>query len=72
MDPAFRMIAGEPNPVAPFSHAFESNGWVFVTGQMPFVGTSIDTPYPDVIEAQTRQVIVDEHGLRELPRRRPL
>jgi len=72
MDPVFHMIAGAPNPVAPFSHAVESNGWVFVTGQMPFVGTSIDAPYPDGIEAQTRQVIVDEHCLRELLRRRPL
>ena len=51
------MIVGAPNPVAPFSHAVESDGWVFVTGQMPFVGTSIDTPYPDGIEAQTHQVM---------------
>ena len=57
MDPVFHMIAGAPNPVAPFSHAVESNGWVFVTGQMPFVGTSIDTPYPEGIEAQTHQVM---------------
>ena len=51
------MIAGAPNPVAPFSHAVEADGWVFVTGQMPFVGTSIDTPYPEGIEAQTHQVM---------------
>ena len=57
MDPVFHLIAGAPNPVAPFSHAVEADGWVFVTGQMPFVGTSIDTPYPDGIEAQTRQVM---------------
>lgn len=31
----FHMIAGGPKPVAPFSHAVESDGFVFVTGQMP-------------------------------------
>jgi reactive intermediate/imine deaminase len=51
------MIPGAPDPVAPFSHAVESDGWVFVTGQMPFTGTSIDAPYPEGIEAQTRQVM---------------
>ena len=33
--PAFFMIDGAPTPVAPFSHAVECDGWVFVTGQMP-------------------------------------
>jgi 2-iminobutanoate/2-iminopropanoate deaminase len=51
------MIAGAPDPVAPFSHAVESDGWVFVTGQMPFAGTSVDEPYPEGIDAQTRQVL---------------
>ncbi len=57
MSPLFHMIDGAPDPVAPFSHAVESDGWVFVTGQMPFPGTSIDAPYPDGIEAQTDQVM---------------
>ena len=57
MLPIFHMIDGAPDPVAPFSHAVEADGWAFVTGQMPFVGTSIDTPYPHGIEAQTRQVM---------------
>ena len=57
MTPIFHMIAGAPDPVAPFSHAVEADGWVFVTGQMPFVGTSLDLPYPEGIEAQTRQVL---------------
>lgn len=57
MSPIFHMITGAPEPVAPFSHAVEADGWVFVTGQMPFVGTSLDTPYPEGIEAQTRQVL---------------
>ena len=34
----FHMVQGGPKPVAPFSHAVECDGWVFVTGQMP------DTP----------------------------
>jgi 2-iminobutanoate/2-iminopropanoate deaminase len=50
------MIAGGPRPVAPFSHAVETDGFVFVTGQMP------DTPdapgtLPEGIEAQTRAVM---------------
>ena len=57
MAPIFHMVAGAPDPVAPFSHAVEADGWVFVTGQMPFADTSIDTPYPEGIEAQTHQVM---------------
>ena len=57
MPPIFHMIAGAPDPVAPFSHAVEADGWVFVTGQMPFAGTSLDSPYPEGIEAQTHQVM---------------
>jgi reactive intermediate/imine deaminase len=59
MTPIFHMIAGAPDPVAPFSHAVEADGWVFVTGQMPFAGTSVDEPYPEGIEAQTRQVMMN-------------
>lgn len=55
--PIFHMIDGAPDPVAPFSHAVEDDGWVFVTGQMPFSGTANDSPYPEGIEAQTRQVM---------------
>ena len=52
----FHMIAGGPKPVAPFSHAVETDGFVFVTGQMP------DTPQapgvlPEGIVAQTRAVM---------------
>jgi reactive intermediate/imine deaminase len=57
MSALFHMIGGAPDPVAPFSHAVEADGWVFVTGQMPFSGTSIDEPYPEGIEAQTHQVM---------------
>jgi reactive intermediate/imine deaminase len=57
MPPVFHHIAGAPDPVAPFSHAVEADGWIFVTGQMPFAGTSVDEPYPEGIEAQTHQVM---------------
>ena len=54
----FHMIPGGPKPVAPFSHAVESDGFVFVTGQMP------DTPaapgvLPEGIGAQTRNVMAN-------------
>jgi reactive intermediate/imine deaminase len=50
------MISGGPKPVAPFSHAVETDGFVFVTGQMP------DTPQtpgvlPEGIVAQTQAVM---------------
>ena len=52
----FHMISGATRPVAPFSHAVETDGFVFVTGQMP------DTPampgvLPDGIVAQTEAVM---------------
>ena len=52
------MSPSAPPPVAPFSHAVESGGFVFVTGQMP------DTPQapgvlPDDIEGQTRNVMAN-------------
>jgi 2-iminobutanoate/2-iminopropanoate deaminase len=55
--PTYHLIHGAPDPVAPYSHAVEVDGWVFVTGQLPFSGTSNTAPYPEGIEAQTRQVM---------------
>ena len=55
----FHMVGGAPDPVAPFSHAVEADGWVFVTGQMPFTGTSNTSDYPETIEAQTDQVMAN-------------
>jgi len=57
MPPIFHMISSAPDPVAPFSHAVEADGWVFLTGQMPFSGTTLDSAYPEGIEAQTHQVM---------------
>lgn len=56
-DPAFHMVAGAPTPVAPFSHAVEADGWIFVTGQMPTDPDDDELPLPDGVEAQTRRVM---------------
>ena len=53
----FLMVAGAPNPVAPFSHATAVDGWLFATGQMPTDPEDDDAPLPEGIEAQTRRVI---------------
>ena len=50
------MIAAGPRPVAPFSHAVEANGFVFVTGQMPTDPAAPDAPLPEGVEAQTKRV----------------
>jgi reactive intermediate/imine deaminase len=55
--PIHHMIASGPRPVAPFSHAVEADGWVFVTGQMPTDPAAPDAPLPQGAEAQTQRVI---------------
>jgi len=54
--PIHHVIAAGPRPVAPFSHAVEADGFVFVTGQMPTDPAAPDAPLPAGIEAQTRRV----------------
>lgn len=54
--PTFHMIQGAPDPVAPYSHAVEVDGWVFVAGQLPSPGGGT-AQYPEGVEAQTRQVM---------------
>jgi len=54
----FHLIPAAPRPVAPFSHAVETDGLVFVTGQMP------DSPaapgvLPDGIGNQTHAVMAN-------------
>jgi reactive intermediate/imine deaminase len=53
----FVMVPGAPTPVAPFSHAVEVDGWVFLTGQMPTDPGDRTAPLPAGIEAQTRRVM---------------
>ena len=57
--PIFHMAAGAPTPVAPFSHAVEADGWVFVTGQMPNDPNDEAAPLPAGIEGQTRNVMAN-------------
>ena len=57
--PIFHMAAGAPTPVAPFSHAVETDGWILVTGQMPNDPADEDAPLPDGIEGQTRNVMAN-------------
>lgn len=57
MMPIHHMIAEGPRPVAPFSHAVEADGWVFITGQMPTDPGDPAAPLPHGIEAQTRRVM---------------
>ena len=55
--PQFHMIAAAPTPVAPFSHAVEADGWVFLTGQMPTDPDDDAAALPEGVEAQTRRVM---------------
>lgn len=55
--PVFHMLEGAPTPVAPFSHAVETDGFVFLTGQMPTDPDDDSRSLPEGIEAQTRRVM---------------
>lgn len=55
--PDFHMIPGAPAPVAPFSHAVEADGWVFLTGQMPTWPEDPARPLPEGAAAQTERVM---------------
>ena len=53
----FHLFADGPRPVAPFSHAVETDGWVILTGQMPTDPNAPDAPLPHGVEAQTHRVM---------------
>jgi 2-iminobutanoate/2-iminopropanoate deaminase len=57
MLPIFHLIGGAPAPVAPYSHAVEQDGWLFITGQLATDPDNDLLPIPDGIEAQTHKVI---------------
>ena len=59
----FHMVGTAPFPVAPYSHAAEAEGWVFVTGQLPIDAAAPEAPLPEGIEAQTRKTM---ENLREV------
>src|SRR5258705_12563306 len=57
MDPIFHLLPDAPKPVAPYSHAVEADGFVFVTGQLATDPDDDSLPVPQGIEAQTRKVM---------------
>src|ERR1700721_1279237 len=57
MLPVFHLIGGAPAPVAPYSHAVEQDGWLFITGQLATDPDDDSRPVPDGIEAQTHKVM---------------
>jgi reactive intermediate/imine deaminase len=57
MIPDFLMVAGAPNPVAPFSHAVRIGPWLLVTGQMPTWPDDDARQLPEGITAQTQRVV---------------
>ncbi len=57
--PDFHLFAKGPRPVAPFSHAVESDGWVILTGQMPTDPDAPDAPLPEGVAAQTNRVMAN-------------
>ncbi len=56
-EPLFHLFAAAAKPVAPYSHAVESDGWVFLTGQIPNDPADDAAAFPDGIEGQTRRTM---------------
>lgn len=57
MHPIFHLLPDAPKPVAPYSHAVEAGGFVFVTGQLATDPAEDSLPIPSGIEAQTYKVM---------------
>jgi reactive intermediate/imine deaminase len=57
MHAIFHLLPDAPKPVAPYSHAVEAGGFVFVTGQLATDPDNDDLPIPSGIEAQTHKVM---------------
>ena len=53
----FHLFETAARPVAPYSHAVEADGWVFLTGQIPNDPEDDHRPLPAGIEAQTRRTL---------------
>ena len=55
--PVFHLVSGAPAPVAPYSHAVEAEGWLFLAGQ---IASDLDfepESLPEGIDAQTHKVM---------------
>ena len=65
--PIFHMVPGAPTPVAPYSHAVETDGWLFLAGQ---IASDLDFEpgsLPEGIEEQTHKVMQNlKHVLKGL------
>jgi 2-iminobutanoate/2-iminopropanoate deaminase len=59
-EPLFHVLVDGPERVAPYSHAVEVDGWLFITGQMPIAP---DGSVPQSIEAQTAVVMENLKGV---------
>lgn len=59
MTPLFHLLKVAPKPVAPYSHAVEAGGFVFITGQLATDPDNDDLPLPAGIEAQTTKVMLN-------------
>jgi reactive intermediate/imine deaminase len=57
MHPIFHLLPDAPKPVAPYSHAVEAGGFVFVTGQLATDPGDDSLAIPPGIEAQTHKVM---------------
>jgi 2-iminobutanoate/2-iminopropanoate deaminase len=57
MSAIFHLLPDAPKPVAPYSHAVEAGGFVFVTGQLATDPDDDSLPIAPGIEAQTRKVM---------------
>jgi 2-iminobutanoate/2-iminopropanoate deaminase len=57
MHSIFHLLSDAPKPVAPYSHAVEAGGFVFVTGQLATDPVDDSLPIPAGIEAQTHKVM---------------
>lgn len=55
----YHAIKGAPEPVAPFSHGVEIDGWVFLSGQIPQNPLDDSEPFATDIETQTHQTMVN-------------
>lgn len=56
MQSIFHLLPDAPKPVAPYSHAVEAGGFVFITGQLATDPDDDSLPVPPGIAAQTCKV----------------
>ena len=55
--PVFHIVSDAPAPVAPYSHAVEAAGWLFLAGQIASDLDFAPESLPEGIEAQTHKVM---------------